>query len=71
MPALPANPPGSPSKQRRISTGLKYPDEAAKDLRLAEQLGPALERHRAGIDPFDWSPWLAIGRQTKELPQSE
>lgn len=58
LPPKPGSPVGSPSKQQRISTGLSYPDEAAEAIRLAEVLGNALERHRIGLEAFDWGPWL-------------
>jgi integrase len=62
MPPKPADPPGGEPKQRRISTGLSYPDQAAEALVLAERLGNALERHRVGVEPFDWNPWLPSGK---------
>lgn len=71
LPPKPTDSPGCPAKQQRISTGLKFPDEAAKCLQLAEQLGRALERHRAEIEPFDWNPWLAIGSHTNKAFNSE
>ena len=61
MPPKPTDPPGGEPKQRRISTGLSYPDQAAEALELAERLGNALERHRVGVEPFDWTPWLSSG----------
>jgi len=68
MPPRPTDPPGSEHRQHRISTGLAYPDQASKALDLAEQLGKALERHRLGAEPFDWTPWLPKGRQ-RPAPQ--
>jgi integrase len=65
MPPRPTDPPGAEPKQQRISTGLAYPDQATESLRLAEQLGNALERHRLGLELFDWTPWLPKGRQRK------
>ncbi len=65
MPPRPIDPPGSEPKQHRISTGLAYPDQASESLQLAEQLGNALERHRLGLEPFDWAPWMPRGRQRK------
>ena len=58
MPPPPSASPGTPPKQQRISTGLSYPDQATEALQMAELLGSALERHRLGIEPFDWNPWL-------------
>ena len=49
MTPKPTDPPGGEPKQRRISTGLSYPDQAAEALELAERLGNALERHRVGV----------------------
>ncbi|MFM7676597.1 MAG: integrase [Synechococcus sp.] len=65
MPPRPTDPPGAEAKQQRISTGLAYPDQASESLKLAEQLGNALERHRLGQETFDWTPWLLNGRQRK------
>ena len=65
MPPRPTDPPGAEARQHRISTGLAYPDQATESLQLAEQLGNALERHRLGLEAFDWSPWLPKGRQRK------
>lgn len=58
MPPPPSAPPGTPPKQQRISTGLSYPDKATEALQMAELLGSALERHRLGIESFNWTPWL-------------
>ena len=58
MPPPPSAPPGTPPKQQRISTGLSDPDQATEALQLAELLGSALERHRLGIESFNWTPWL-------------
>jgi len=71
MPPRPSDPPGSEPKQHRISTGLAYPDQASQSLLLAEQLGNALERHRLGLEPFDWTPWLPKGRQRKPEAAAE
>ena len=65
MPPRPTDPPGAEARQHRISTGLAYPDQATESLQLAEQLGNALERHRLGLEAFDWTPWLPKGRQRK------
>lgn len=58
LPPKPDAPADTPAHQQRISTGLSYPDQAAEGVRLAEALGNALERHRVGLEPFDWAPWL-------------
>lgn len=76
MPPPPSAPPGTPPKQQRISTGLSYPDQATEALQMAELLGSALERHRLGIEPFDWTPWLPKKRgrpkgTARETPQVE
>ena len=71
MPPRPADPPGFGPRQHRISTGLAYPDQASESLQLAEQLGNALERHRLGVEPFDWTPWLPKGRERKKPQQAE
>ncbi len=70
MPPRPTDQQGAGPRQQRISTGLVYPDQASEALQLAEQLGNALERHRLGLEPFDWGPWLPRGRQ-KPKPWSE
>ena len=76
MPPQPGAPPGAPPKQQRISTGLSYPAQATEALQMAELLGSALERHRLGIEPFDWTPWLPKKRgrpkgTAREAPQVE
>ena len=63
MPPKPNDPPVTGSKQQRISTGLVYPDQASDALQLAERLGNALERQRVGLEVFDWTPWLSMGRK--------
>jgi hypothetical protein len=63
MPPRPSDPPGTGLKQHRISTGLADPDQASEARQLAEQLGNALERHRLGVEAFDWTPWLPKGCQ--------
>ena len=59
----PTDPPGAEPRQHRISTVLAYPDQASEARQLAEQLGNALNRHRLGVETFDWTPWLPKGRQ--------
>ena len=56
MPPKPADPPGSPWRQQRISTGLEYPSRASEAVELAETLGRALERDRTGIEPLNGPP---------------
>lgn len=62
LPPKPSDPPGSVTRQQRISTGLLYPEQGAEAIELAEALGKALERHRIGVEPFDWEPWLRLSR---------
>ncbi|MBD2550995.1 hypothetical protein H6G65_15655 [Microcystis elabens FACHB-917] len=71
MPPPPSASPGTPPKQQRVSTGLSYPDQATESLQLAEQLGNAFERHRLGLEAFNWTPWLPKGRQRKQAQQDE
>jgi integrase len=71
MPPRPTDPLGAEPKQYRISTGLAYPDQATESLQLAEQLGNARERHRLGLEAFNWTPWLPKGRQRKQAQQDE
>ena len=66
MPPAPTDPPGSLPKQKRISTGLIYPDQASEALLLAEQLGTALERHRLGLEHFEWGAWLPKGEKNSK-----
>jgi len=63
MPPKPEDPPGCEPKQQRISTGFVYPAQASESLQLAEQLGNELERHRLGLETFNWEPWLPKGKQ--------
>ena len=70
MPPRPTDPAGAEPRQHRISTGLAYPDQASEALQLAEQLGNALERHRLGVETFNWTPWLPKGRR-RPAPQPE
>ncbi len=63
LPPKPNDSPGAERGQQRISTGLAYPDQANEALQLAEKLGNALERHRVGMEVFDWTPWLSLGRK--------
>jgi integrase len=71
MPPRPTDPLGAEPKQQRISTGLAYPDQATESLQLAEQLGNALERHRLGLQEFDWTTWLPKGRQRQQAQPAE
>jgi integrase len=57
LPPKPSEPPASPWKQRRISTGLRYPDQASEAVTQAEKLGAAIERTQRTEEAFDWSPW--------------
>lgn len=60
LPPKPSDPIGTPAKQQRISTGLLYPEQGEEAIELAEGLSKALERHRIGVEPFDWAPWLRL-----------
>ncbi len=71
MPPRPTDPAGAEPRQHRISTGLTYPDQASEALQLAEHLGNALERHRLGVESFDWAPWMPRGRQRKPAAVSD
>jgi integrase len=57
LPPKPSEPAASPWKQRRISTGLRYPDQGSEAVTQAEKLGAAIERTLRTQEPFDWSPW--------------
>jgi integrase len=57
LPPKPPEPASGPWKQRRISTGLRYPDQASKAFKQAEELGAAIERTLRTKEAFDWSPW--------------
>ena len=68
---LPPKPPehaASPWKQRRISTGLRYPDQASEAVTQAERLGAAIERTLRTQEPFDWSSWERSSRGSKSSP---
>lgn len=60
LPPKPFDPPGSKTRQQRISTGLLYPEQGQEAIQLAETLGKAMERNRIGAEPFDWEPWLRL-----------
>lgn len=60
LPPKPTDLAGALARQQRISTGLSYPEQGAEAIELAEALGKALERHRLGMEPFDWTPWLRL-----------
>ena len=68
LPPKPSEPAASPWKQRRISTGLRYPDQASEAVTQAEQLGAAIERTLRTKEPFDWSPWLKNRTERKRTP---
>ena len=44
LPPKPSDPSGSPWKQRRISTGLRYPDQVSEAVNQAEKSGSDIER---------------------------
>lgn len=68
LPPKPPDPAASPWKQRRISTGLRYPDQASEAVTQAEQLGTAIERTLRTKEPFDWSPWERSSKGAKSSP---
>ena len=68
LPPKPSQAVGSPWKQGRISTGLRYPDQASEAVQRAEQLGAALERTLRTQEPFDWSPWDRPSKGSKRPP---
>ena len=68
LPPKPSEPAASPWKQRRISTGLRYPEQATDAVTQAEKLGAAIERTLRTRELFDWSPWDRPSRGTKRLP---
>jgi integrase len=68
LPPKPSEPAASPWKQRRISTGLRYPDQASVAVTQAEKLGAAIERTLRTQEPFDWSPWQRSRTERKRTP---
>jgi integrase len=68
LPPKPSEPAASPWKQRRISTGLRFPDQASEAVKLAERLGNAIERTLRAKEPFDWSEWERSSRGSKSSP---
>ena len=57
LPPKPGEEASSSWKQRRISTGLKFPDQASDAVKLAERLGAEVERALRTQEPFDWAAW--------------
>ena len=57
LPPKPSEPLTSPWKQRRISTGLRYPDQASDVVKKAELLGACIEKAKRTKEPFDWRLW--------------
>jgi len=55
-------------KQRRISTGLRYPDQASEAVAQAECLGSAIERTLRTQEQFDWSVWDRPLRGSSRAP---
>jgi integrase len=68
LPPKPSEPSATPWKQRRISTGLRYPEQASEAVQQAEQLGAAIERTLRTNEPFDWGLWAGSSRGTKRTP---
>lgn len=67
LPPKPSEPANSPWKQRRISTGLLYPEQASEAVSQAEKLGGALERTNRTKEAFDWTTWDRPARGGKRL----
>ena len=68
LPPKPSDPSGSPWKQRRISTGLRYPDQASEAVNQAEKLGSDIERTLRTGEPFDWATWDQPSRGARRSP---
>ena len=68
LPPKPSEPASTPWKQRRISTGLRYPDQASESVMQAEKLGAAIERTLRTKETFDWGPWETTRRGTSRSP---
>ena len=68
LPPKPSEPAASPWKQRRISTGLRYPDQASEAVTQAEKLGAAIERTLRTQEPIDCSPWQRNRTERKRTP---
>jgi len=68
LPPKPSELSGTDWKQRRISTGLRYPDQASEAITQAEKLGAAIERTLRTQEPFDWIPWERSSRGSKRTP---
>ena len=68
LPPKSSEPVESPWKQRRISTGLRYPDQASEAVAQAEKLGSAIERALRTKEPFDWSPWERSRHRGQRVP---
>ena len=68
LPPKPSEPAGSQWKQRRISTGLQYPDQASEAVNQAEKLGADIEKATRTQQPFDWIPWERQSRGGRRIP---
>lgn len=68
LPPKPSDPPSAPWKQRRISTGVRYPDQASDAVKQAEQLGAAIELTLRTREPFDWSAWDRPSAGSNRVP---
>jgi len=67
LPPQPSELQAGPWKQRRISTGLRYPAQASEAVRQGELLGMAIEKTLRTKEPFDWRPWTTPARGAKRL----
>jgi integrase len=68
LPPKSSEPTGTQWKQRRISTGLQYPDQASEAVNQAEKLGADIEKATRTQQPFDWSPWERPSRGGRRIP---
>ena len=68
LPPKPSEPAGSQWKQRRVSTGLQYPEQASEAVNQAEKLGADIEKAIRTQQPFDWSPWERPSRGARRIP---
>lgn len=67
LPPRSSEPTGTLWKQRRISTGLQYPEQASEAVNQAEKLGADIEKVIRTQQPFDWSPWERPSRGGRRI----
>lgn len=68
LPPKSSEPTGTQWKQRRISTGLQYPDQASEAVNQAEKLGADIEKAIRTQQPFDWNSWERPSRGARRIP---